>query len=116
MFSLFRLEIELEVILLFKIFIFYFFPKALLLSFIFFKSSFVLLFDSLNHVIKLFKMVMMSLLHLVSFSHVLILENVDISSELFLEAFNSGILDWQKCFDMNQVISNCDLVLILGFV
>ena len=95
MFGLFGFEVKFEVILFFQIFVLDFFSEPLLFSFIFLKPSFIFFFDSLNHVIKFLQMIMMSPFHFLAFSHVLIFKNLNVSSELFLKASDSCILDWQ---------------------
>ena len=73
MFGLFGFEIEFEMVLFFEIFVLNLFSETLLFSFIFLKPSLIFFFDSLNHIIKFFQVIVMSPFHFLAFSPVLIL-------------------------------------------
>lgn len=95
MFGLFGFKVKLEMVLLFKIFVFDLFSESLFFCFIFFKPPFILLLDSFDHVIEFLQMIVMCPFHFLAFGHVLIFENLNITPELFLKASNSRILDRQ---------------------
>lgn len=59
---------------------------------------------------------MVSLLHFRPFSQKLSFEDVDISSELFHKSLNPRLLDGEQSVDMNEMISDGDLVLVVGLI
>ena len=59
---------------------------------------------------------MMSLLHFLSLSEVFLFEDVDVSPELFHETLDPGLLDGEKSVDVDEVVSDGDLILVVGFV
>ncbi len=87
--GLLGLQVELHVLQLLQVFVFNFFSKSLFLSSDFFCLSAVFLLYSIDHVVQFLEVVMVSLLHLLPFREILLLENVDVSSELLHEALDA---------------------------
>ena len=116
MFGLLSFKIEFHMLKLFKILVFDFLSESLFFSSDFFSFSSVLLFNGINHIIEFFKMVMMSLLHLLPLSEVLLFKYVHISSELFHKTLNSWVLNGKESVDVNEVVSNGYLILVVRFI
>ena len=89
MFGLFRLQIKLHMLQILQIFIFDFFSESLFFRSDLFCLSSVFFFDGFNHIIQFFKVVVVSLFHLTSFSQKFILEYPNISPELFHKSLHA---------------------------
>lgn len=61
-------------------------------------------------------MVVMSLFHFLPFSEILLFQDIDVSSELLHEAMDAGVLNREKVVNVYEMISECDLILIVGFI
>ena len=59
---------------------------------------------------------MMGLFHFLSLSEIFLFEDIDISPELLHESLDSGLLDREEGVDVDEVISDGNLVLVVGFI
>lgn len=59
---------------------------------------------------------MMSLLHLLSFSEILLFKYIHVSPEFLHQTLYSWILDREQSIDMNEMISDSYLVLVVGLI
>lgn len=99
-----------------QIFIFDFFSESLFFRSDLFCLSSVFFFDGFNHIIQFFKVVVVSLFHLTSFSQKFILEYPNISPELFHKSLHAWSLNREKRIDMDEMVTNGNLVLIIGLI
>lgn len=103
-------------ILFLQVFILNILPKSLFLSLCLFELFPIFFFDSFDHVIELFNLGIVSPFHFFPLSHELILKNSNISSELFLETHHTRLLNFQQCLDMDQMVTNSNLILVLSLI
>lgn len=103
-------------ILFLQILVLYVFSESLLLRFYLLVPLPFLLLHRLNHVAQLFNVGPVGLLYFLPLGGELILENVHVPSELFLESPHSGVLNREQSLNMDEVVPNRNLVLVLSLV
>lgn len=91
-FGLLGLEIELHVLQVLQVLVLYLLTEGLLLSSCFLCLAPVFLLNGFYHVIQFLEVIVVSLLHFLSFSDVLIFEDVDVSLELLHQSVYSRVL------------------------
>lgn len=101
---------------LLEIFVLNLLSESLLLGSDFLGFSSIFFFDGFNHVIQFFQMIMVSLFHFLSFCEKLSFKDSNISSELLHESLHSGLLDGEQGIDVDEMISDGDLILVIGLV
>ena len=103
-------------VLFFQVFVLNIFSECLLLCLGLLHFFAVFFLHSIDHVVELLDVCIVSSFHLIPLSHKLVFEDWDIPTELLLKSSHSGSLHRHQSFYMDKMVPDSNLILVFCFI